>query len=377
MELETILMIVGFSLAAYSIVANDAIQTLGTFLSSNAHRPWWVLWLFAISVLAATILYGFYTHGGDVSYGRLEKFPPPEHFSWVYLLPPLFVLVLTRFSIPVSTTFLILTVFVTTNLEKMLTKSLLGYLVAFVVAIVVYRLVVGVFEKYFIKTTDEEKPQTYWVVLQWLSTGFLWSQWLTQDLANIFVYAPSVGMNEAGVRTISETWLFGALIWLAILHAYLFYSRGGGIQKIVTSKTNTTDIRSATIVDIIYGIILFVFKGMSNIPMSTTWVFLGLLAGREFAIAWITQLRSTKDVAKIVASDAGKAGIGLGVSIALAFTAPYLKHAFEPSKEVAEIKVPEVSRTAKVAEIAKVEKAATVLHTTQVKGVNDAIKNYE
>ena len=377
MELETILMIVGFSLAAYSIVANDAIQTLGTFLSSNAHRPWWVLWIFAISVLVATILYGFYTHGGDVSYGRLEKFPPPEHFSWVYLLPPLFVLVLTRFSIPVSTTFLILTVFVTTNLEKMLTKSLLGYLVAFVVAIVVYRLVVGVFEKYFIKTTDEEKPQTYWVVLQWLSTGFLWSQWLTQDLANIFVYAPSVGMNEAGVRTISETWLFGALIWLAILHAYLFYSRGGGIQKIVTSKTNTTDIRSATIVDIIYGIILFVFKGMSNIPMSTTWVFLGLLAGREFAIAWITQLRSTKDVAKIVASDAGKAGIGLGVSIALAFTAPYLKHAFESSKEVAEIKVPEVSRTAKVAEIAKVEKAATVLHTTQVKGVNDAIKNYE
>ena len=355
MELETILMIVGFSLAAYSIVANDAIQTLGTFLSSNAHRPWWVLWLFAISVLAATILYGFYTHGGDVSYGRLEKFPPPEHFSWVYLLPPLFVLVLTRLSIPVSTTFLILTVFVTTNLEKMLTKSLLGYLVAFVVAIVVYRLVVGVFEKYFIKTTDEEKPQTYWVVLQWLSTGFLWSQWLTQDLANIFVYAPSVGMNEAGVRTISETWLFGALIWLAILHAYLFYSRGGGIQKIVTSKTNTTDIRSATIVDIIYGIILFVFKGMSNIPMSTTWVFLGLLAGREFAIAWITQLRSTKDVAKIVASDAGKAGIGLGVSIALAFTAPYLKHAFEPSKEVAEIKVPEVSGTAKV---------ATVLHDT-------------
>lgn len=342
MELELILMIIGFSLAAYSIVANDAIQTLGTFLSSNAHRPWWVLWLFAVSVLVVTILYGFYTHGGDVSYGRLEKFPPPEHFSWVYLLPPLFVLILTRFSIPVSTTFLILTVFVTTNLEKMLTKSLLGYLVAFVVAIVLYRLVIGVFEKHFIKTSDEAKPAGYWTVLQWLSTGFLWSQWLTQDLANIFVYAPSAGINEAGVRTISEAWLYGSLIWLMILHAYLFYNRGGGIQKIVTSKTNTTDIRSATIIDIIYGIILFVFKGMSNIPMSTTWVFLGLLAGREFAIAWLTQIRSTKDVAKIVASDAGKAVIGLVISIALAFSAPYLKSAFEPSKEVVELKVPEV-----------------------------------
>lgn len=34
---------IGFLMAAYSIVANDAIQTLGTFLSSNSHRPWWVL----------------------------------------------------------------------------------------------------------------------------------------------------------------------------------------------------------------------------------------------------------------------------------------------------------------------------------------------
>ena len=40
------LMIVGFLLTSYSIVGNDAIQTLGTFLSSNDHRPWWVLWLF-------------------------------------------------------------------------------------------------------------------------------------------------------------------------------------------------------------------------------------------------------------------------------------------------------------------------------------------
>jgi len=327
-ELETILMIVGFSLAAYSIVANDAIQTLGTFLSSNAHRPWWVLWLFAMSILTITILYGYYSNGGDVSYGRLEKFPEVENFSWIYILPPIFILVLTRFGIPVSTTFLVLTVFVTSNLEKMLTKSLLGYLVAFIVGLVLYRFVLFSIEKYFIKSANEVEPQTYWVVLQWLSTGFLWSQWLIQDLANIFIYAPSAGLNEAGVRTISEPWLWGSLIWIGFLHAYIFYNRGGTIQKIVTTKTNTSDIRSATIVDFIYGIILFVFKGMSNIPMSTTWVFLGLLAGREFAIVWVTHIRKESDVAKIVFSDMSKAGIGLIISIALAFSAPYLKSAF-------------------------------------------------
>lgn len=37
--MATTVAIIGFLLAAYSIVANDAIQTLGTFLSSNAKRP--------------------------------------------------------------------------------------------------------------------------------------------------------------------------------------------------------------------------------------------------------------------------------------------------------------------------------------------------
>lgn len=52
----------------------------------------------------------------------------------------------------------------------------------------------------------------------------------------------------------------------------------------VTSKTMTADIRSATVIDLIYGEILLVFKAWSNLPMSTTWVFLGLLAGRELAM---------------------------------------------------------------------------------------------
>ena len=49
-------MVAGFVLASYSIVGNDAIQTLGTLLSSNAHRPWWLLWLFATKATAATLL---------------------------------------------------------------------------------------------------------------------------------------------------------------------------------------------------------------------------------------------------------------------------------------------------------------------------------
>jgi hypothetical protein len=343
LNMELLVMIVGFTLAAYAIVANDVIQTLGTFLSSNSHRPWWVLWLFAMAVLSATLIYGWMAHGGDSSYGRLAKFPQPPEFTIVYLFPPLLLLALTRFGIPVSTTFLVLTVFVTANLPSMLVKSLLGYVVAFGTGLVIYRLVFARAEKHFLEKDQGEIPRG-WVLLQWLSTGFLWSQWLTHDLANIFVYAPSVGTNAEGVRTISLTWLIGALAWFFVLHAWIFYSRGGNIQRIVNSKTNIEDIRSATLVDFIYALILIVFNQMSSIPMSTTWVFLGLLAGREFAIAWITHVKSNREVFKIAGNDLVKAAIGLALSLGLALAAPLLHDLFpHEHKEAAEDQSPSAS----------------------------------
>ena len=309
-------MIVGFMLAAYSIIANDAIQTLGTFISSNSQRPWWVLWLFASSILIVVLFYGWYTSGvGDASYQRLDKIPFPEGgLTWLYIVPPIVILILTRFSIPVSTTFLVLTVFAPSNLGSMLTKSLMGYAVAFVVAILVYRYVVKHLTEHFDRTAGEPAPQ-YWLALQWISTAFLWSQWLTQDLANIFVYLP---------RQVSVEWMsFATLIFVGLL-GFIFYHSGGAIQKIVTSKTGTTDIRAATIIDFIYALILLIFKEWSNVPMSTTWVFLGLLAGREFAISMHMFKPSIYETAKIVRSDAMKAMLGLVVSVILALGLPWL-----------------------------------------------------
>ena len=307
-------MLVGFAAAAYSIVANDAIQTLGTFLSSNSKRPWWSLWLFAVSILSIVLVYSWVVHDGDVSYGRLSKIPVPETFHWYFVVPPFVLLALTRLGVPVSTTFLILTIFAPKNLVSMVTKSGLGYVLAFGLAIVVYSATAQSMEKRFIDTAKRE-PSQNWVVLQWASTGFLWSQWLVQDLANIFVYLP---------RKLTLGYLLGALVLMVALHAYTFYSSGGEIQKIVTSKTNTGDIRAATIVDFLFGIILLIFKEYSKIPMSTTWVFLGLLAGREIALTRALHLRSMRETSKIVMKDGGKAMVGLAVSVVLALTLPLL-----------------------------------------------------
>ena len=311
-----LLMIVGFCLAAYSIVGNDVPQTLGTFISSNSHRPWWVLWLFASTILAIVLLYGWWASGiGDAAYGRLETIPYPEGgMSWLYIVPPILLIILTKYGIPVSTTFLVLTIFSPSSLSNMLTKSVMGYAVAFVVAILVYRFVIRKVTVYF-SETQHESPTRLWIFLQWGATAFLWSQWLIQDLANIFVYVP---------RQVPFEFMLFAVATFVVLMGVIFYQRGGAIQHIINTKTGVEDIRAATIIDFIYALILLVFKEWSNIPMSTTWVFLGLLAGREFAISMHMVTVDSRYTARNISKDAMKLLLGLAVSILLATGLPWL-----------------------------------------------------
>ena len=149
MSTSDVYMITGFLLAGYAVVANDAIQTLGTFLSSNAHHPWWLLWLFVGGVLVAVMLYGYVTRDGDLSYGRLTRIPETGVFAGWMVIPALVIPGLSRFGIPVSTTFLILTVFDPRGLESMLVKSLLGYAVALVIGYLVYRFAMRAAERHF------------------------------------------------------------------------------------------------------------------------------------------------------------------------------------------------------------------------------------
>lgn len=310
-----ILMLVGFALAAYAVVSNDSIQTLGTFLASNAHRPWWALWIFSSGILAAVLVYGWLAYDGDPAYGRLAAFPEPQGgVNWLHVLAPFTLLVLTRFGAPVSTTFLVLSVFAPGNIEAMLVKSLSGYFVAFVLAIGVYFAVRRLNAQLRRQAGSAEAGALRWVILQWGTTAFLWSQWLIQDLANIFVFLP---------RSIGFGALLGAVATLVAMQALIYYQRGGTIQKVVTSKTLTEDTRSATIIDFIYGLILLVFKEWSNMPMSTTWVFLGLLAGREIAMT-LQAGGARLATAKLIGRDAAKAFAGLVVSVCLALAGIYM-----------------------------------------------------
>lgn len=324
--MEHFFMLLGFALASYAVVGNDAIQTLGTFLSSNSKRPWWVLWLFSSTILVSVMMYGFFVLG-DISYGKFDgtfikegKDIYPAVFYWWYIIPPLILLVITRFGIPVSTTFLIVSVFAPSAIDKMILKSVVGYGFAFVLAIVVYLLISKLVEKYFIETHTGDEPHWGWVVAQWLATGFLWSQWLLQDLINIFVYL-YIPLKESPETAVY--YIVGSTVLLVFFQGVLFYYKGGEIQKIVTTKTNTTDIRSATIIDFIYAIVLLFFYG--PIPMSTTWVFVGLLAGREFAINFQLKTQSMSATSRVVFWDFAKIILGLVVSILLVVMISFLR----------------------------------------------------
>src|SRR5690554_596013 len=98
----------GFILAAYSTIANDSIQTIGTFIASNYKTKWYWLWLFMGLIFLGTVTYSWITFGGDVSYERLQVSGldrTPESFVFLQLAVPIVLLIMTRMRLPVSTTF--------------------------------------------------------------------------------------------------------------------------------------------------------------------------------------------------------------------------------------------------------------------------------
>ena len=150
---------------------------------------------------------------------------------------------------------------------------------------------------------------------QWVTTGFLWFTWLSHDMANIAVFLPRT-LDVPLMIMISVVFVGGL--------AFMFREGGGKIQKIVLEKHNTRYVRSATIIDAVYWLILFFFKELNDIPMSTTWVFVGMLEGREFAIASFMGKKKTKSVFPLVARDFQKMMIGFSASLAIVLAIHYV-----------------------------------------------------
>ena len=311
-SMNTVYMMAGFLLSMGACISNDIIQTLGTFYSANKKTPFIWMWLFASTIMIGTILTGWFVNNGDMSFGLLTRIPVTEQYTFLCLLPPILLIILTKYGIPVASTFLILSVFSVSDIDviwMILSKSVLGYVIAFIVAIIIYNIIARPLERYFYytaKRNEDGRISKWWMVAKWCSTAFIWSQWLMQDSAKFFVYLP---------RKASPAELAFALITMTIFIGVLTYKRGGNIQNVVKMKTNVQDPRSATIIDLIYAFLLLYFINLNNVPMSTTWVFIGLLAGREVALYQRLRFESPKKMYKHIMKDLTKVILGLFVSI--------------------------------------------------------------
>ena len=314
MNFSLLYTIIGFVLAAYSVIGNDSIQTLGTFLASNKERfQWYTLWFAASVAMSFTLTFGWYFYDGDISYERLTQIPYQE-IKWYHAMAPAALLLLTRIGIPVSTTFLVLSAFATTVvLEKMLIKSMVGYGVAAFSAYLIWLLLERLIDE---KQNRISIPRRRaWRIAQWITSGWLFFVWLQHDMANIAVFLP---------RQLSLIQLLMVLGLTIGLLGYIFYTQGGKIQSVVLDKQGTRYVRSATIINIVYIAVLYIFKELNNLPMSTTWVFVGLLAGRELAISTVMKDYKFVYVFPIIAKDFGKMMLGLGVSVAIVLLIHYI-----------------------------------------------------
>jgi len=314
MDLTLIYTIVGFGLAGWSVIGNDSIQTLGTFIASKQKWfKWYTLASAASFVMILALGWGWYNYNGDISYGRLTRIPYQE-IQWYHAVAPGILLLLTRIGIPVSTTFLVLSAFASTVvLEKMLVKSIVGYGIAAAFAYICWIVI----SKFINEKLDEvsDKWISFWRNSVWVTSGWLWWVWLSHDVANIAVYLP---------RQLSPLLLITVMVYFTILLFYIFYIHGGPIQKVVLDKTGTRYARSATIINVIYAAVLFYFKELNDLPMSTTWVFVGLLCGRELAIASMNKDYKFKYVFPLIGKDFIKMIFGLSVSVGIVLAIHYI-----------------------------------------------------
>ncbi len=306
----------GFIFAAYAVVANDSIQSLGTFIESNKDRRWWVLWLFVGGIFLVTVTFSWVYFDGDVTYQRLlnpdgtSNYPHPENFSFFQVVAPLVLLILTRMRMPVSTTFLLLSVFTASSsgITSMVGKSISGYVLAFILSFIVWYTGYNLIKKYF----KSRKMHGGWSVTQWIVSGALWAVWVMQDGANVAVFLPR---QQTGFQFI----IFAGTIFIGL--GTLFYLRGDKIQRVVSEKVRMSDVRAATLVDFTYVILLIYKLFISTVPMSTTWIFLGIIGGREIAVSLSRKKKGRKHKKKagrMIFRDFSYALIGLVISVALA-----------------------------------------------------------
>ncbi len=297
------------AVSSYTVIGNNYIQTIGSFIVNNKQKSI-NIWIFLSISFIATTLISWFIYEGGVDYLLLKNIEYQKDLDIIIVLIPLLLNIFTKYGIPVSATFLIIPLFGTSNtIHIMITKTITSYFLAFMVSFFIWSFIYKNLTN-IIKNTNEEVNK-FWNIIEYITTGLVWIAW---NILSICVFVVFVDRQF----NIYELVIFN-LIVIFILYL-LINNSGGKIEKIIKEKRGSNNKKTTAIFNLLFAIILLYLQFFSNVPLTTTWVFLGLLAGKELAMTYVESNlfvsgRNMKaSLAKIIV-DLNKAVIGIVFSL--------------------------------------------------------------
>jgi hypothetical protein len=292
----------------YAIMNNNCIQTLGFFIASNKNSNKLVIWLFFSAIFILTMLISWFIYDGEIHYDLLSLIKYNKNTSILIILVPILLNLLTKYGIPVSATFLIIPLFGTKNLiHSMIVKTSVSYFLSFVISFSIWY---NVYKKYKTFIREDKKINKMWNAGLYALTGMLWFAWSVMSICNFVIFIDRK-------FSIYQLILFSGIS--ACLMFIVLSKNNGNINKIVEEKIDAGNIKSTTIFNFIFSFMLLYLQFFSKVPLTTTWVFLGLISGRELSIAYTNDNffsgKNIKTSLEKIVKDLCKAVIGIVCSL--------------------------------------------------------------
>jgi hypothetical protein len=295
-------------IVAFAIIGNDSPQLIGTYLASKENEKWYKTFFFVGSIFFIALCWAWYFQGGELHFKILNNIPYREINSF-YLAAPAVLLLLTHFGIPTSSTFLILSIFMKGgDVFAMLTKTVTSYFFSCVFSGYAHYIALRKYGKYLLSPFEKQKERM-WNALQTLSTVALVANWLFFSMSNVVAFLPR--------KFSGYDFVFFLIMLLSIL-GLILSNKNNRMQRIVSSKKNAGNVRINTIINVVFALILFFFKTVNNISIATTFVFLGVLAGKDIALLLNERDAEKKNYRRTLSNilkDINKCILGVGISL--------------------------------------------------------------
>lgn len=296
------------AVSSYTVVANNYIQTIGSFIVNNKQK-FWSNWFFVSVNFTIATLISWFIFNGSLDYSFLKNVEYQKDLNIIIIFIPLLLNIFTKYGIPVSATFLIIPLFGSNStVHIMLTKTVTSYFLAFMVAFFVWRTIYKYF-KNFIKY-EKDDLNFFWNFMEYITTALVWIAW---NILNICVFVVFVDRDFSIYELLAVNIIVIFVIYIIMVNS------GGQIEKIIRDKKDNANKKTTAIFNLLFAIILLSLEFFSNVPLTTTWVFLGLLAGRELALSYVEKgifadKKSKISLVKII-KDLNKAIIGIVFSL--------------------------------------------------------------